>query len=1854
MPEFPQPSDRRALLQNALQAIDELQTKLDALERTKNEPIAIIGLSCRFPGGANSPEAFWQLLQEGRDVIQEVPSERFPTYASNRARSNDGERWYGGFLDGLDQFEPGFFGISPREANTMDPQQRLVLEVTWEALERAGILPEGLIDSQTGVFIGITTSDYGNLAVSVGSETMDVYTATGSALNVSAGRVAYILGLHGPTLAVDTACSSSMTAIHLACQSLRTRESNLALAGGVNVILSPEPYIIFSRWGMMAPDGRCKTFDASADGFVRSEGCGILVLKRLSEAQADGDPILALIRGSAVNEDGKSSGLTVPNGLAQQAVIRSALAAAGLKPSQISYVETHGTGTSLGDPIEVEAIGAALGEGRTTPLTIGSVKTNIGHCESASGVAGIIKTVLAMQHNEFPPHLHLKERSPQIPWPNFPIHIPTERTPWPRGDEPRRAGVSSFGFSGVNAHVIIEEAPSVLHKEERVRVRPVELIPFSAKSEAALQDYAHKLAEHFADHPDLSLMDAAHTLAVARTRYPNRLAITAATPGEVAEKLSSAAILPASHESPKVAFLFTGQGAQYVGMGRQLYETQPVFRAVLDHCDEILRPLLAVSLLNILYPQSASGDQQAEIDNTVFTQPALFALEYALTELWKSWGIQPQAAMGHSVGEYVAACAAGVFSLEDGLKLIAGRGRLMGALPSGGEMAAVFAPLDRVKVAIADSPVSIGAINGPENIVISGDGAAVQEILTSLSAEGVKARRLIVSHAFHSVLMEPILDDFEGLASSIQMVAPKISLVSNVTARPAGMEITRPGYWRQHIRQPVRFTESIAALRELGCNTFVEIGPNPTLLSMAQRCLPDANEQHWLPSLRKGKSDWEAMLTSLSELYTHGAEIDWQGYEAPYPPAQRIALPTYPFQRQRYWVEAHPQRPTYQRPIGSHPLLGPRLDVAHLSGLHIWQDELNLDRLRYLGDHRVQGLPILPFTAYIEMANAAVVEAYGPGPVCISGMEARKMLLIPEGAAPLVQVVLTQQAENILQLQIYSRPTRSQGDYDPQEPWILHAQGKIQRLIGDQHPHILERFDLAAIQARCTEEITGEAFYHQLSEKGNQWGPTFQGVERLWRGQDEALSHVRVLPSLAADVPSYQLHPAIADSTGHVLAATIPLEKSSGSKGGAFVGGGLDQTFIYQSLRGQSVWAYARLRPSEAGQENVLIGDIAVYDEAGQLISETIRARFWYLDVTEQRRLVENVENWLYTMQWEEIPASPKPSIPSDPASWLLFADSSGVVEALADHLRASGQRVIRVDAGESFTQSSDDSFTVNPLQPEDYHHLLDIALTRGSPPLRRIAHLWSLDTPKLDALTAVELLQAQERILGSALYLVQALNAANLPIPPHLWLVTQNAVTTDGTSIQAAQSALWGMGRSLAAEHSEFWGGLVDLDTAASPAQNAASLQNLLLATDREDQTALRGEKRYGLRLTRHILSARRTLKVTSEGAYWITGGLGGLGLQVAGWLVQQGARRIVLFSRSKLPPREEWDTLPTGHRQAAQVQAIRALETQGAIVWPASVDVAEEDALSAFWQEYQTQNWPAVRGLVHAAGTMQYQSLRDHSLAEMHALLRPKVAGVWLLHQLLKNQPLDFFVLFSSASAILSSPLMSSYAAANTFLDAFAFYRRSLGLPALSINWGTWGEAGMAVSFADTTKEKPITVAGTMTNQQGLQALEVLLRQDAPQIAVMPLDWETWQKQYPAFTKAPFLSIVLQPVTETVPATRPRLERTAWLAATEAERLPMLQSYLVQQSAGIMGFAADNLDPTQSISNLGLDSLMAVELKNRIEADLAVVIPMVQLLEGPSVNQLAQDVFEKLSATSAGPESASERTSKWEEGEL
>jgi acyl transferase domain-containing protein len=877
------------------------------------EPIAIIGVGCRFPH-ANNPESFWKLLHNGIDAIAQVPKDRWDVdafYDPDPAIPGKMNTRWGGFLDQVDQFDPNFFGISPREAERIDPQHRLVLEVAWEALEDAAIAPERLAGSQTGVFIGIGNYDYGRFLCR-DLANINIHNGTGLTLSIAANRLSYLLDLHGPSMAIETACSSSLVAIHSACQSLQSGESNLAITGGVSLMLSPDMTITFSQARMMAPDGRCKTFDASADGYVRGEGCGIVILKRLSDAIADQDRILAVIKGSAVNHDGLSNGITAPNGLAQQAVIRQALKNAGVAPAEISYIEAHGTGTPLGDPIEIRALKAVLMSGRSSEQRcgIGSVKTNIGHLEPAAGIAGLIKVVLSLQHRKIPPHLHLQQLNPHLSLDGTPFFIPGECQPWP--SDRLLAGVSAFSFGGTNSHLILEAAPEESRGAGGIFQveRSLHLLTLSAKNETALQELAQRYADFFAADADVSLADVCFSANTGRSHFAHRLAIVAESSKQLGDRLRNFTVGQAitgmlggkvvSRQSSKIAFLFTGQGSQYVGMGRQLYETQPTFRKTLEGCDEILRPYLDKPLLEVLYGKDA---ESSLLDETAYTQPALFALEYALAELWQFWGIIPQIVIGHSLGEYVAACVAGVFTLEEGLKLVAKRASLMQSLPQTGEMVAVFASESQVQEAIQPySPaISIAAINGLEHIVISGERSAVKAVVAVWEAQGIKTQQLRVSHAFHSSLIAPMLDAWETEASQVQFQTPRLPLISNLTGEMLPSEyIPDANYWRRHTREPVKFMAGINSLFAQGYNLFLEIGSKPILSRMGQKC--QQNPATWLPSLAQGQEDWQVLLGSLSALYVQGVDINWTGFEQDYS-RNRRSLPTYPFQRQRYWIK---------------------------------------------------------------------------------------------------------------------------------------------------------------------------------------------------------------------------------------------------------------------------------------------------------------------------------------------------------------------------------------------------------------------------------------------------------------------------------------------------------------------------------------------------------------------------------------------------------------------------------------------------------------------------------------------------------------------------------------------------------------------------------------------------------------------------------------------------------------------------------------------------------------------------------------------------------------------------------------
>lgn len=1228
------------------------------LQTPEKEAIAIIGIGCRFPGGVSSPETFWNLLRDGIDAIGEIPEDRWNTktfYDSDREKSGKTYVRWGGFLEKIDQFDAQFFRISPREAALIDPQQRLLLEVAWEALEDGGQVPEQLAGSNTSVFVGLYIHDYQHIQLDPSARKLiGPQMTTGTAMSIAANRISYVFDFHGASMALDTACSSSLVGVHLACQSIWNGESKLALAGGVNAILKPDMTIGMSKASMLSPDGRCKSFDAKANGFVRGEGASMVLLKPLSQAIADKDPIYAVIRGSAVNQDGHTKGITVPNGLAQEAAIKAAYQQAGVLPEEIQYIEAHGTGTAVGDPIEANALGAVVGKNRLpgNNCIIGSVKSNIGHLESAAGVAGLVKAALALKHRQIPGNLHFETPNPKIDFENLHLRVPQTLEDWPENGNGRRlAGVNSFGFGGTNAHVVLEgidldeELPPTA--DESQTEDKALLLPLSARSSEALEAMAQKTSEFLSEqksNSSISLKDICYSASLRRGHHDHRLTLVADSKARLRENLkafldkenrlgmSSGRLVPG--KSSQLAFVFSGMGPQWWAMGRELLESEPVFQETIQRCDALLRQYTNWSL----WEELTASEAKSRINETQIAQPAIFAVQVALNALWRSWGIEPDVIIGHSVGEVAAAHVAGVLSLEDAIQVIFQRSRVQAKAAGKGKMLAVGLSSEEVGSYLEgyEEKVSIAAINSPNSVTLAGDSKALETIDQSLQQKEIFSRFLRVEVPYHSPLMEPLKPE---LASSLQAIKPQtatIPLVSTVTGqRVEGSELDGD-YWANNMRNSVLFATAIEGLIDAGCELFLELSAHPVLASSIAECLAKAEKRGTiLPSLRRKERERAMMLGSFGQLYTLGYSVDWQRL---YPqPGRFVPLPAYPWQRESYWQESEASRlgrlgePNQFRGamLGQqvHPLLGSRLESAS----QVWHAAIDQDELTYLQDHCVQGSVVYPGAAYVEMALAAAKEIFGHDQGTVEEIEFQKALLLPPNDLPSVQLTLDPE-ENYFD--IYSKTK------DSPQAWIKHVSGKLN---GNGNDQVEKPLDLDQIRSRCTREVTQDDCYQQFNEIGLQYGPYFQGIEQLWSGDGEALGKLKVANGLETEIEAYQLHPTLLDACFQVLLGAVFFSHKAT---GTYLPVGIDKLRFY-GRPGLQFWSYARLVEQTP---NMLKADIVMLDEAGNVLVKVQGLRCQSL-ATAKDLAPGAKDNYLYQDRWQ-LKALGKEII--QPADYLL------------------------------------------------------------------------------------------------------------------------------------------------------------------------------------------------------------------------------------------------------------------------------------------------------------------------------------------------------------------------------------------------------------------------------------------------------------------------------------------------------------------------------------------------------------------------------------------------------------------------
>ncbi len=1527
-------------LKRALLALEDLQAKVDALEHGQREAIAIIGLSCRYPG-VKSPQEFWNLLENGMDAIQEVPKERWDWEAyydpDPEATGKMYTRW-GGFLDGIDQFDPAFFSISPREAANMDPQQRLLLEVAWEALEHSGQRAGELAGSATGVFVGISSNDFASLFKSGGTiEQVNPYIGTGTAFSVAAGRLSYSLGLQGPCISIDTACSSSLVAVHLAAQSLRSGECRLAIAGGVNAILSPEGTIYFSKLRAMAHDGRCKTFDASADGYVRSEGCGVVVLKRLSDARADGDRVLAVILGSAINQDGRSNGLTAPNPLAQQAVVQSALNAAGISPHQVSFVETHGTGTELGDPIEVRALGAVFGDRRTqgdepaVPIYLGAVKANIGHSEAAAGVAGLIKVVLSVQHAQIPAQLHVKELNPLVDWDQYPFVIPNQTTPWPAINGKRIAGLSSFGFSGTNAHIVLADPASVspissietADKAQAVELLsepPAVLLPISARTPQALQQLAATYQKYLTepvDGQDLPVLaDVAYTASYRTSHHPNRLAVVADSnraaadllgawlqgekrPYLVAGEANRASLV----ESPNIVFVFPGQGSQWVGMGRELLQQEPVFRGSIERCDQAIQKFTGWSLIEKLTSDQAAEGLASEID---VIQPALFAMQVSLAELWMSWGIRPRAVVGHSLGEVAAAAIAGALSLEEAAHIICLRSQLMRRVSGQGAMAVVGISLEEAETLLkpVEHLVSVGVSNGPRSTVISGDPAEIDQIVGNLDRQGVFARRVKVDVASHSVQMEPLRPELVSGLTGLQPQTGSIPVYSTVLSRLVDGSELNEEYWGSNLRKPVRFWPVVQQLVDQGQDVFIEISPHPVLVTAIREGLKEIGRPGLaLPSGRKQESERAVMLETIAALYTAGYPITGLLPEK-HDRRRQVELPTYPWDHQRYWIQEGRSETVSIRytSLNGHPLLGMRLSSASQPGVQFWETELSVNQAPYLKDHRVLGAVMLPAASYLEAALTAASQAFGQGAASqaagifeIEQAIFHQALVLSEEQAKELQLVISENRGDLasvqpgIHFQLFSRQDHEHPGQ--RERWTLHASG-LCRPGGQssENDSTLDGLRQRFVESGA-EQLPVESYYESLRQAGLEYGPYFQGIREIWARPAEALAHIQPIeqhqPLLLSK--QYSIHPALLDAAFQALGAAVSskyqmeqqtlsqlpdeVQALAGQKSlPTFVPVAVERLRLLRRPESTELWSHAVLldpssttgNPSPAASPATLKGDVTLWDAEGQIIAEIYGLQLQQLVPSTISQPLQDqpavIERWFYRSTWQLAPALRDPAAvgASEPIlrkHWLILGDpeenawQKSLVAGLAEKLAVAQAQYVLATC---------------PQSGDDFLQLLrQVGGTEG---FDGIVSLVGLREDVFETLSLAELEEYQVATLGSILYLVQSITQLVSKTTPRVFLVTRNAQRTGfdsdsviSTALGAASSSIWGLGRTIIHEQSDLNCCLVDL----SLASGADSQAELGLLSDEllynpggpaaENQIALRGASRYVARLERY-----------------------------------------------------------------------------------------------------------------------------------------------------------------------------------------------------------------------------------------------------------------------------------------------------------------------------------------------------------------------------------------------------------------
>lgn len=1811
--------------------IEKERSEVGDNEKIQNDKIAIIGMSCRFPGGANDIDKFWKMMVDGVDGIVDVPETRWDLKKYYDKDENAPGKMYckkAGFLNvPINEFDALFFNISPKEAMATDPQQRLLLELTWEAFENACLDITKYNGSDTGVYLGISSNEYLMSHLYSGDlSEVDAYSLTGIGFSVACGRISYTFGFEGPSFAVDTACSSALTALHLACKAIKNSETKMAVVAGVNLLVSPSNSVGFTKLHATSPDGHSKSFDASADGYGRGEGGGVILIKRLSDAIRDKDNILGVIDATGINQDGKSNGLTAPNGVSQANLIRSTLKEANLSGQDIDYVEMHGTGTKLGDPIEVNAVADTYCKNRDmdNPLRIGSVKSNIGHLEPASGIASIIKVLLSFKNKLIPANLNFNTPNPYINWSEIPIKVVSKPYEWEKDNDVRRAAVSGFGFGGSNAHVILEEYKQHIFNEEENETGLNYVLKISAKNEKSLSQYILKYISRIENSNEKEFTDIIYSANRGRADFEYRFVVVGKSKEEILYKLKSyydgsepeGVFCNMNHrnlfkKNRKLVFMFTGQGSQYINMGKTIFDLNKIFRDAMILCDKLFKPYILKSVVDLLYSDKASNEI---IEKTVYAQPLIFSIEYSLYIMWSNYGVIPEIVMGHSIGEYVAAVVAGIMSLEDAVKLVSIRGRLMYSAPGSGSMGTIFADELTVSEMINEynGYVSIAAHNSKGICVISGDSDTVDKVLQEAKGRGIRVSKLKVSHGFHSKLMEPIMDDFKAIAKEVNFSKSKIKFVSALYGEQIDEEkVLDADYWTSHIREKVDFYKAVSSINTNENYVYLEVGSTRVLSALCTLILGESKIV--LGTLNLKKEDAIQVAETIAMLYIAGVNINWDNVEFFGKTSwNKVSLPNYPYDKSVFWKELHYDRKTPESIpiIGVNKLLGQKIQSPLMENSVVFQRKFKADEPYFMKEHIIFDTPISPAAAHISMLLSAVKEFKNPASCVIKSVELRVPLAVNKGEERLVQICLQEVEDRKMKFKVVSRDEQVSDSN-----WLLHAQGEV--ITSDEFFYSDVNVNIEEFKAKKEDSVIPEnGIYKMMKSSGFNLGISFRRIMTTSCIGGESISLIKPDENVP-NLDMYELYPGVIDSVLQTQICALldeikekndrSDEKSKKTSIPYYLG-----SIKYNYRESNDLWVHGNTEL----RDGIIYSNSEAYNLKGEAIIKMDDIMTQLTDRGSLLREIKNNSNSLYYhTDWMKIEKNDFKA--SNIKNYLIIGDERNITEIISSKLSQKNINVISaLYERDEYIKENSNLYYIDVTKKDYIDKLINDVINENRIEELKIIYCCGIN---VNCNNEEELKLTNS--LSGLLNLVKVINKIDIKDNIKIKILTQNVQKPDSYhKINLNQAALWGFAKVMSIEHLKLFDGILDIDTESV---DSNTFIEELISNSLEEVCLCEG-RRYISRLIKHAQYSHKQEKlkpilVIENASYLITGGTGTLGRVYAKQLIKKGAKNLILMCRHK-PSIEVMEQINEFRENGVNIEILYA-------------DVCDKDSLDK-GITIVTKKLPPIKGVIHAAGVLRDKMIVDQEWEDFEKVLAPKVIGTVNVYNTLNKEDLDFFIMLSSMTSIIGNMGQSNYASANYFMNKIAKQMQKDGIIAYAMCWGPWQFGGMASQNKSIDENMSAMGIKAFSIETGENIIEQYFEKPYEETVILDINWERMNSNLPRGWQRKFLSEIIseypQNKVQKSNVNNSILEKLKGMDSDEKKEF--LLNKFQQKCGKIMGFTNGKLPASDiGLREQGADSLMIFSMRNELNKLLDINLDVAAFFNYPTLIELTNYLIDE-----------------------